>query len=142
MKVITLIQPWATLIALGEKKIETRSWRTKYRGELLIHAGKKINKEICNQEPYKRVLAKHGYTVDNLPTSVIIAKCNLADCLSVKENHSWLMAVLEDESCVGPPEYIYGDYEQGRYAWKLDNVEMLREPITAKGKLGLWEKDI
>lgn len=43
MKVISIIQPWATLIALGEKKFETRSWKTKYHGELAIHAIKKID---------------------------------------------------------------------------------------------------
>lgn len=43
MKVITLIQPWATLVALGEKKIETRSWSTNFRGRIAIHAGKKID---------------------------------------------------------------------------------------------------
>jgi hypothetical protein len=47
MKVISIIQPWATLIAIGEKKFETRSWSTKYRGELAIHASKKIDKAAC-----------------------------------------------------------------------------------------------
>jgi hypothetical protein len=51
MKALTLIQPWATLVALGEKQIETRSWDTKYRGPLAIHAGKKIDKSVFDQ-PY------------------------------------------------------------------------------------------
>ena len=46
MKVITLIQPWATLIMLQEKKIETRSWSTNIRGEIAIHAGKKVDKRM------------------------------------------------------------------------------------------------
>ncbi|MBV4425848.1 hypothetical protein KM802_11330, partial [Clostridium tyrobutyricum] len=40
MKVLTIIQSWDSLITLGDKHIETRLWRTKYRGSLLIHAGK------------------------------------------------------------------------------------------------------
>ena len=40
MKALTIIQPWATLIASGHKMNETRSWKTNYRGEVLIHAGK------------------------------------------------------------------------------------------------------
>ena len=39
MKALTIIQPWATLLAAGKKRIETRSWKTNYRGEILIHAG-------------------------------------------------------------------------------------------------------
>ncbi len=55
MKAISILQPWASLVALGHKKIETRSWNTKYRGELLIHASKKqthmldtIGKRLCD----------------------------------------------------------------------------------------------
>lgn len=40
MKAITIRQPWAGLIAVGEKVYETRSWPTKYRGPIAIHAGK------------------------------------------------------------------------------------------------------
>jgi hypothetical protein len=53
MKSITIIQPWATLIALGEKKYETRGWPTKHRGPLAIHAGKKIDKEACEEPEIK-----------------------------------------------------------------------------------------
>ena len=58
MKVLTIKQPWATLIMQGDKRFEFRSWQTKYRGDLLIHAGKGIDKEqnifqkICQQEKY------------------------------------------------------------------------------------------
>jgi hypothetical protein len=41
MKAITILQPWASLIALGAKKFETRSWKTSYQGPIAIHAGKK-----------------------------------------------------------------------------------------------------
>jgi hypothetical protein len=73
MKAITIIQPWATLLAIGEKKFETRSWGTKYRGELAIHASKKTDKVICRYEPFHSILAKHGYTAANLPTGVLLA---------------------------------------------------------------------
>lgn len=49
MKVITLKQPWATLVAEGIKKYEFRSWKINYRGELLIHAGLGIDKEAMNR---------------------------------------------------------------------------------------------
>ena len=52
MKVLTIKQPWATLIAKGYKEYEFRTWNTKYRGELLIHAGKGVDKEAV--ERFKR----------------------------------------------------------------------------------------
>ena len=49
MKVLTIKQPWATLIMQGDKRFEFRSWQTKYRGDLLIHAGKGIDKEAMKR---------------------------------------------------------------------------------------------
>lgn len=141
MKTLTLIQPWATLIALGEKRIETRSWKTSYRGPLLIHAGKKIDKVACEEYFIKGMLQKHGYASDNLPTGLIIAKCELIDCIEIDlgtdgRNH---IAHLKNGLRVDNNEYCFGDYTPGRYAWILDNIEILKEPIPAKGKLSLWE---
>lgn len=147
MKVITLIQPYATLIALGEKKFETRSWATKHRGDLLIHAGKKIDKEACNGISLSRTLTKHGYTIDNLPTGVIIAKANLKDCYEIYEEHMG-NAVLMDKNnyqvhWIGKDsnEYHFGDYTHGRYAWELKDVEQI-EHIPAKGQLSLWNYNL
>jgi hypothetical protein len=81
MKVISIIQPWATLIILQEKRFETRSWATKHRGELGIHASKKVDKRICEQEPFKSVLAKHGYASVNLPTGKILGTGKLSSVL-------------------------------------------------------------
>lgn len=142
MKAITIIQPWATLIALGEKRIETRSWKTSYRGELLIHAGKKIEKRLCDREPFWSTLHSHGIdSFEKIPNGAIIAKCNLVDCVKIKLEDSFLSmprATLENEKLVCANEYYFGDYTPGRYAWILENVEMLDEPIQAKGQLNLW----
>lgn len=139
MKVITLIQPWASLIAFGEKKIETRSWNTNYRGPLLIHAGKKVEHDLCQQQPFKDVLLKHGIALkDQIPTGVIIAKCELVDCVKIKRTNG-LVAWLEKGYVADDYEYPFGNYTPGRFAWILDNVEIINEPIPAKGKLGLWD---
>ncbi|MEK3796350.1 ASCH domain-containing protein [Paenibacillus sp. FSL R7-0204] len=132
MKVLTIRQPWATLIALGEKQIETRSWRTAYRGELAIHAGMQVNKAICRTEPYQSLLARHGYTADNLPTGRIIAVSRLVDCCEVTPE-------LVQQGWPGGNEYVFGNYAEGRYAWKLEEVVPLVHPIPAKGRLGFWE---
>ncbi|MNJ46042.1 ASCH domain protein [compost metagenome] len=149
MKVITIIQPWATLIALGEKRFETRSWATKHRGDLLIHAGKKVDKKVCQQEPYRSVLGKHGYTADNLPTGSIIAKVNLHNCYAISRRHGVdgpvsLETSVKTLEWADPmeQEYYFGDYRDGRYAWELLDVQRMLEPISAKGMQGLWNWEI
>lgn len=141
MKVISIIQPWATLIAMGEKKFETRSWSTKYRGELAIHSSKKIDKSICRQDPFYSVLAKHGYDESNLPTGVILATCQLSNCFKVFADKGTSAALEAGRMVriVEGDEYEFGDYSQGRYAWELRDVNALVEPIPAKGQLSLWE---
>lgn len=142
MKVLTLIQPWATLIALGEKKIETRSWKTNYRGPLLIHAGKKIDKEALKNPVF--VEALKGFDINTLPIGVIIAKCNLVDCMKIKERdiiHGRAYTEVPRVIVEGK-ELIFGDYSPGRYGWLLDNIEQLHEPLPAKGQLSIWEYDL
>ena len=125
MKVLTLIQPWATLIALGEKRIETRSWRTNYRGTIAIHAGKKIDKPSMLDPFYISVLKKHGITIP--PTGQIIAICNLIDVLPTEKIRSQLQE----------KKIYFGNYSDNRFAWILDDVKTIT-PVKAKGKLGLW----
>lgn len=150
MRCITVIQPWAQLIALGEKRFETRSWSIAHRGQLAIHAGKKIDIEACNREPIKSVLAEHGYTVDNLPTGAVVAIAELSECWAVKRLESELPDPPVELSI--PPgrckvwagylgnnrEYLFGDYSHGRYAWEMSNVSQLPQPIPAKGQQRLW----
>jgi hypothetical protein len=128
MKVISLLEPWASLIKEKVKYIETRSWKTKYRGELYIHASKrKLTK--TNLIKYKEQLNllestdfKYGY---------IIAKCKLVDCKYMDEE-------LINEVQKNHNEYICGGYEIGRYAWILQDIEILDKPIKANGQLGIW----
>jgi hypothetical protein len=142
MKVISIIQPWATLIAQGEKKFETRSWATKYRGELAIHASKKIEKALCKCEPFRSILEKHGYTAANLPTGKILGTVNLAECYEITHASDTFASSINDEGEIleifEDNEFAFGFYEPGRYAWELQNVKLLKEPIPAKGQLGLW----
>ncbi len=88
VRCISLTQPWASLIAIGVKSTETRSWRTWYRGPLLIHAAKgfpRWARDLCNREPFATVLLEAGYAdpgssqVDpaQLPLGAILAVCNV-----------------------------------------------------------------
>lgn len=144
MKAITILQPFASLIALGEKNFETRGWKTKYTGELYIHAGKgKQYLDLCDKEPFKSVLARHGLSKDSLPVGTIIAKTNLKECIPMEKfNHAHTECTLVRE--VYPRIYVegneiaFGDWDYGRYAWLLQDTEMLKNPIPMKGQQRLW----
>lgn len=123
MKVLTVKQPWATLIANGNKRVEFRSWKTNYRGSLLIHAGKRRD-----EKGIKR-LQKYLSTV--LPKGEIIAQVTLKDCILIDEE---LNSKLKEENID-----IYGTNNIGYYAWILEGVTKLDKPIQINGKLSLWD---
>ncbi len=129
MKVISIKEPFATLIMNGYKLIETRSWKTNYRGELYIHAsGKSLLKEYLNN-PYIFKLIKDM----NMNYGNIICKVNLVDCVYMDQQ--FLNKIKNNEQ-----EYYLGHYELGRYAWIFDSVVPIY-PISAKGKLNIWNYD-
>lgn len=132
MKALTLTQPWATLVAIGAKQWETRSWPTNYRGELAIHAAKGFPgwaREECSDEPFKSALREMGYLCwQDLPVGCVIATCSLVSCLPTSS--------ISDAS-LGDREIEFGDYTYGRYAFKLENVIQIK-PFSCRGALGLW----
>ena len=131
MKVLSIKEPFATLISNKKKSIETRSWKTNYRGEIYIHASKlPVSKERLNNKELMEILGD-----DELHFSKIICKCNLVDCIYMDEE--FLKNIKNDRQ-----EYVCGHYELGRYAWVLEDVEILKEPIIAKGKLGIWNYEV
>jgi len=144
LKAITIKQPWATLIALGEKRFETRSWQTKYRGEIAIHAGKTVDKDALNEVAIMAALSKHGINSHKeLPTGAVIATVELVDCHKITADY---MSLYDEEKAgtdkgllIEGDEWWFGDYTEGRYGWELTNLHVLPEPIPAKGQLSLWE---
>ncbi len=122
MKVLTIKQPWAQLIVEGYKKYEFRSWKTKYRGKILIHAGMSLEKDMVSR--FKDYNLE--YTL-----GAIIGEATLEDCILVDEEFN---KKLREENPV-----VYGRSNHVEtYAWKLSNVIKYKEPIYIKGKLGLW----
>lgn len=139
MKAITLHQPYASLIALAKKQYETRNWSTSYRGKIAIHAGKtnqcqgsfqtihlfgELSKPVCEE---LMPILLDGY---RLPTGCILTIAQLTDCIKMTEE--FINSVSELERTVG-------HWKVGNYAWKLENIQVLPEPILYKGKLGLWD---
>ena len=139
MKALTLTQPWATLVAIGEKKWETRSWPTRYRGPIAIHAAKGFPADaqaVCFGEYFYETLTQaqcltpNDRNLEGLPRGFVIATVDLVDCQSTDAMDYWE---------IGPKELAFGDYRANRFAWKLQNVKPLPEPIPARGALSLWE---
>ena len=124
MKVLSIKEPFATLIKDGVKIYETRSWKTNYRGEIYIHA----SLSLSNSE---RVESANKYLKSEIKPGFILCKCELVDCIPMTDE--FIKYINEETS-----EYDYGLYSEGRYAWKLKVLEVLDEPIPAKGKLGIW----
>ncbi len=128
MKVLSLTEPYATLIKEKKKHVETRSWKTDYRGQLYIHASStKISKDS------KENIHLMSLVNDNsLNFGYIICKCNLVDCIYMTKEY------IEKMKINYPQEYICGIYEEGRYAWILEDIIPLEIPIKANGQLNIW----
>ncbi len=144
MRVLTLTQPWATLVAIGAKQIETRGWRTSYRGPLAIHAAKgfpRWAKELAQEGLFREVL--DAETDSGLPTGVIVATATLRHVGRIKYHLPTDQYEIEDSGLppISDTEVGFGDYTSGRYGWVLSGIVPLRYPIPAKGALGLWEFD-
>jgi hypothetical protein len=153
MKAITILQPYASLIAVGAKRFETRSWATAYRGPIAIHAGKKpyFQESAIVCSPFanetNRIL---GFRWNRLPYGAVIATADLVECWECigpdvagnlmirhkakpgRQESDWENRYLEDN------EILFGDFSKGRYAWELDNVQPLTEPVYCRGRQRLW----
>lgn len=156
MKALTLTQPWATLVAIGAKQVETRSFRVSYRGPIAIHAAKGYPKHAAGlylENPFYQAL--HGisacYGVSDNPSveeirdhlkevrGHVLATATLLDvCPTVSTG--CLSGVFEDYPDLDTTtERDFGDYAEGRFGWVLEDVKLLKYPVQAKGSLGLWE---
>lgn len=130
MKAISLHQPWATAIAFGFKTIETRSWATKYRGPIAIHAAlcwKLYQSEFC-----RHVLEEHPAVFEamkgNLDLGYVVATANLAHCLPT-----------EQVKATQPLDRFFGNFDSGRFAWVLTDIKRLERPMRARGHQGFFE---
>lgn len=129
MKVLSIKEPFATLITNGIKKIETRSWKTNYRGELFIHAsGKTLAKEFLTNDFVINLIKDMDMNYGN-----IICKCNLVDCIYMDDE--FIENIKKNQI-----EYNCGEYKVGRYAWIIDDIKPIY-PIPTKGKLNIWNYD-
>lgn len=121
MKALSTKQPWANLIAGGEKCIEIRTWTTKYIGPLAIHASKTVDLEGA------RLFKK----TPTQPRGYIIAKGYLTLVVKYYKKH-----FIEDHIYhLNPVEW----YRKGLYGWLIEGIEKINPPIPCKGSQGLFE---
>lgn len=122
MKVLSIKEPWASLIINGYKEYEFRTWKTNYRGKILIHTSKNIEKE--NIKRFQKMNLKYKL-------GCIIGEAEIVDCVPLTEEF--------ENSLVKENKLVYGGAkDRGGYAWKLKNIKKLDTPIEINGHLGLW----
>ncbi len=127
MKTLTINQPFATLIVEGLKEYEFRTWKTNYRGEILIHAGKGVD---------KKAMKRYEYLGLEYPKGCIIGKATITDCIKIDDN---ARKILKEKNSIIYSNIIDNKDWNG-YGFKLENVEKL-ENIEVCGKLSFLEFD-
>ena len=127
MKAISLYQPWASAMASGVKQIETRSWPTGYRGDLVICSAKRsldqVGLSVARDNNISMMAMKFGFA---------LCVVELYDCVPTQEFHRAVpMKVTQTEADLG-------DYTPGRFAWLTRNVRRIRPVVPVTGHQGFW----
>lgn len=138
MRALSLLQPWAQLVVDGEKRIETRSWKTRYRGRLWIHASKRsdpVGRELAQGDiVFREALGREFWKC--LPRGAIIGAAMLVDCVPTEQaTAEWMAQFGVDDA---PRQRRFGDFRPGRFAFALKSPLRLSKPLPYKGALQLW----
>lgn len=132
MIAISLHQPWASFIISGLKTYETRSWATKVRGRVAIHATRYRDKGAEELFAEFRCLMEslQDRRFDQLPFGAVIGTVSLCDCQRARD----VMPSQLEESL--------GNFGLTRWVWKLVDPKPLRAPIPARGRQGFFQVDL
>lgn len=125
MKCLSLIQPYAKLIISGKKRIELRKWNTKFRGEFLVHASKKIDKKACE---------RFGINPNNITTGAILGKANIYG-IKIYRSKSEFLADSNKHLAE------YEEFSTSKYGFLIKDAVKFEKPIPMKGKLNFFEAD-
>jgi hypothetical protein len=141
-RALSLMQPWATLVAIGAKQRETRCWPFSdfLRGHwIAIHAAKGFPgwaQRLCDTRRFQSALSGGGYALPgDLPRGQVLAIVRFTECVATRV---WTPPPDSDEYAFGDYSAIDGDNGKPRYSFKLEDVRRLREPFDCKGALGIW----
>jgi hypothetical protein len=137
MRGLTLKEPWASLLVAGHKRIETRSWRTHYRGLVAIHASKsadvvKVPRAIEFMFHEAGIPMPEGWPVkkEEYPLGRIIAVGRLVDCRRMTPE------LIQAQSRM---ELQFGDWRPGRWAWYFEEMRRTTDQIEWVGALSVWK---
>lgn len=137
MRGLSVRQPFASLLAKRLKTIETRTWKTKYRGDVLICASQKSYKpdqyrHFCRTDDFEELflhkVARLGKPELQLPTGMALAVARLVDCRSMERLDEPMALCQYDHEM-----YWCGEV----FAWVFENVRPV-VPIPVKGALNLF----
>lgn len=147
IKGLTLHQPWASLVAAGAKRIETRSWQTSYRGLIAIHSSlKSPDPAIWRDNPafVDAINKTMGNDVLRLFPGKILAVAELLECRATAgkltetgpgpKYADWVHGLSHEER-------IFGDYSPGRYGWIFGPILKLHLGSECRGRQRLWDVD-
>lgn len=128
---LTMTEPWCSLMAEQQKWIETRTWRTTYRGPVALHAASTLPKDLnalCHQEHFYEALALRHFCGGrwSFPRKYVLAIGMLEE------------SIPTEAIKVTAREHSFGNYQPGRYAWRFSAIYRLKTPLRASGSLSLW----
>lgn len=135
MKLISLWEPWATLMAIGAKRIETRSWETLYRGWLAIHASKNGMAKAQMRDTMRDPFFSGCLANVDLSPGCIVAVVKLEGCVRTQDLRQGIIATYK--GILTAQEIAFGDYHDGRFGWITTDRFRLARPIPYKATQGL-----
>lgn len=144
MKVVSVLQPWASLIVMGHQNILPRTWSPMYRGELLIHASKAwgaVQNDICCRPPVRELIGRQATYVEvgnatrciDLPLGKIIGKVNLEDIIDANESSRRMTADKRFKNVLGDAKL------PGFYHWIFAQPVLFETFLSANGRLWIWD---
>lgn len=142
VRIITLWQPWASLMALKLKCYETRSWKTAFRGPLLIHAAQRQMRTVDVAVWERAIAMKEGFRCPAHLHPVqtygrVVAEVDLTGCYRMVEHSQPCNGEVISVSSIAEAEMEVGLWEVGRFAWECQNVRPLNNPFLWVGRQGL-----
>ncbi len=137
---ISIRQPWAHAIVHMGKRVENRTWSTRYRGPIYIHAAKSMKRDEYDSFVwwYNQVFSGSRYykeppAIDSLPRGGIVAKAEIIDC--IRSQYALPHGITREQG-----DRFIVPWWQGPYGIVLAKVEPV-EFIACNGKLSIYEID-
>ncbi len=158
MKALSLDNPWAYLVAIGAKPLETRNWKPSEAAmrairadgnRLAIHSTRNlkahhavvVDAEAAKptwEQPFDRYLpADWNAYHDMVVSGAIVAVVELGEVRWAALVANELRDRARDKRVI--EAMAFGDFSEGRWAWRLNKVKKLSEPIFCAGKQQLWD---